>query len=89
MSTRKLLLLSSFVIMMSSACSSDIFITHNGNMPSNERISQIRVGQSRAEVHQILGAPSNVVSLDKNTYIKVTDVNADIIIKYLYERYPY
>ena len=29
------------------------------------------------------------ISLDKNTYIKVTDVNADIIIKYLYERYPY
>lgn len=29
------------------------------------------------------------ISLDKNTYIKVTDVNADNIIKYLYERYPY
>lgn len=69
MSTRKLLLLSTFVVMMSSACSSDIFITHNGNMPSNERISQVRVGQSRSEVHQILGTPSSVVSLDKNTWI--------------------
>ena len=29
------------------------------------------------------------ISLDKNTYIKVTDINADNIIKYLYERYPY
>ena len=28
------------------------------------------------------------ISLDKNTYIKVTDINADNIIKYLYERYP-
>lgn len=69
MSTRKFVLLGSFVIMMTSACSSDIFITHNGNMPSNERISQIRIGQTRAEVHQILGAPSSVVSLDKNTWI--------------------
>ena len=29
------------------------------------------------------------ISLDKNTYIKVTDINADNIIKYLYERFPY
>ena len=29
------------------------------------------------------------ISLDKNTYIKVTDINADNIIKYLFERYPY
>ena len=29
------------------------------------------------------------ISLDKNNYIKVTDINADNIIKYLYERYPY
>ncbi len=29
------------------------------------------------------------ISLDKNTFIKVTDTNADIIIKYLFERYPY
>ena len=29
------------------------------------------------------------ISLDKNTFIKVTDTNADNIIKYLFERYPY
>ena len=29
------------------------------------------------------------VSLDKGVYIHVTDENADSLIKYLYERYPY
>lgn len=29
------------------------------------------------------------VSLDKGVYINVTEKNADSLIKYLYERYPY
>ena len=29
------------------------------------------------------------VSLDKGIYINVTEENADNLIKYLYERYPY
>ncbi len=29
------------------------------------------------------------VCLDKNIYINVTENNADMIIKYIYERYPY
>ena len=29
------------------------------------------------------------ISLDKDIYIKVSDSNANNIIKYLYERYPY
>ncbi len=29
------------------------------------------------------------ISLDKGMYINVTDDNADTIIRYLYERYPY
>jgi len=29
------------------------------------------------------------VSLDKGVYINVTDENANSLIKYLYERYPY
>ena len=29
------------------------------------------------------------VSLDKGVYIHVTDKNADSLIKYLFERYPY
>jgi len=29
------------------------------------------------------------VSLDKNVFINVTDDNSDLLIKYLYERFPY
>lgn len=29
------------------------------------------------------------ISLDKNFFIKVTEFNANNLIKYLYERYPY
>ena len=29
------------------------------------------------------------ISLDKGAYIKITPNNADSIIRYLYERYPY
>ena len=29
------------------------------------------------------------ICLDKGVYINVTDKNADYLIKYLYERYPY
>jgi hypothetical protein len=29
------------------------------------------------------------ISLDENVYIKITSSNADNIIKYLFERYPY
>ena len=29
------------------------------------------------------------VSLDKDVYINVTDENADTIIRYIYERYPW
>ena len=53
MSINKVVLLSAFLMTFSSACSSDLFITHNGNMPSNERI----------------GSPSSVVSLDRNQWI--------------------
>lgn len=69
MSISKVFLLNAFLIMLSTACSNDMFITHNGNMPSNERIGQIQTGQSKATVQSILGAPSNVVSLDRNTWI--------------------
>ena len=29
------------------------------------------------------------ISLDKNIFINITEKNADILIKYLFERYPY
>lgn len=70
MSTNKLSLILCIVsIWALSACSSDTFIHHNGNMPSEERISELRRGMSEDEVLNLLGAPSSVVSLDKNTWI--------------------
>ncbi len=51
------------------SCSSDIFITHNGNMPSNDKIVLLQKGQNKAMVRQILGAPSSVNPLDNNTWI--------------------
>ncbi len=69
MSTNKMLSLLAALLLGVTGCSKDLFITHNGNMPSNERISQIEVGADKEEVSRILGAPSTVVSFDKNTWI--------------------
>ena len=30
-----------------------------------------------------------IISLDKNVYISISEKNADILIRYLFERYPY
>lgn len=68
MSINKVLFFS-LVLISLSACSKDLFITHNGNMPTNERIDQIKVGQTKYQVKSILGTPSSVVSFDKNTWI--------------------
>ena len=56
-------------IIMLEACSSDVFVTHNGNMPSNDRITMVQKGQDKARVREILGAPSSISSLDSNTWI--------------------
>ena len=29
------------------------------------------------------------ISLDENIYIKISPLNADLVIKYIFERYPY
>ncbi len=61
--------LSLMTVILLSACSNDLFLTHNGNMPSNERIAKVKVGNSKNEVITNLGAPSSVVSLDQDTWI--------------------
>ena len=72
MSTTKFLLSCSLVCFLS-ACSSaktnEWFVSHNGNMPSEERIAEVSEGDSQDKVLQVLGAPSTVVSFDKNTWI--------------------
>lgn len=67
MSIRKSVLLG--FIMLLGACSSDVFLVHNGNMPSVDKVNQVAKGQTRAEVEQILGAPSAVTSFNANTWI--------------------
>lgn len=69
MSTNKIRFLSLMMIIFITACSNDLFLTHNGNMPSNERIAKVKIGDSKHEVINQLGSPSTVVSLDQNTWI--------------------
>lgn len=69
MSINKMFFLGILLACITTGCSSDMFVTHNGNMPINERIGQLETGQSKAQVKSILGTPSNVISLDENTWI--------------------
>ena len=72
MSTSKIVL-SLFCAAALSACSTaksdEWFISHNGNMPSEERIAQIKQGNSQEDIIRVLGAPSAVVSFDANTWL--------------------
>ena len=69
MSIKKVWLFSFIVVLLTASCAKDWFTTYNGNMPSNERIAQVALGQSKEDVYANLGAPSNVVSLDRNVWI--------------------
>lgn len=69
MSINKRIFLSLLVIFSLNACSSDVFISHCGNMPSEERIAQVQKGQTKDEVLDILGAPSSVITLNQNTWV--------------------
>lgn len=69
MSINKIRLVSLMMLILVSACSNDLFLTHNGNMPSNEKIAQLKVGSTKNEVIHTLGSPSSIVSLDQNTWI--------------------
>ena len=51
------------------SCNSDLFVTHNGNMPSNDRISMVQKGQDKVRVREILGAPSSISPINSNTWI--------------------
>lgn len=68
MSRYKMFLLSLLLVFIC-ACSSDVFLMHTGNMPSEDKVSQVKVGQTQDEVHEILGSPSSVSSLDENEWI--------------------
>lgn len=69
MSTSKILFLSIMALFLTASCSKEWFTSYSGNMPANERIEQIKLGMSKKEVKEIIGIPSNVVSLDENTWL--------------------
>ncbi len=72
MSTNKILfalLCSACLASCSSTNQEKWFVTHTGNMPSEERIAKLEKGDSKNEVLSLLGAPSNVPSFDDNTWI--------------------
>lgn len=76
MSIRKILFLSLSLIL--GACSSDLFMIHNGNMPSQERIAQIKTGQTKEEVSYILGSPSLVTGLNDDNWIYMSSTTEKI-----------
>ncbi|MBP5215776.1 MAG: outer membrane protein assembly factor BamE [Alphaproteobacteria bacterium] len=67
MSIRNLFFLLSFIFC--TACSTDIFSDYNGNIPEESKIEQIKVGQTRQEVYNILGAPSITTALSDDHWI--------------------
>ena len=67
MSISQIFLLSAGILV--TACNSDTFISHTGNMPSDDKVAMVVKGQSKKDVLEVLGSPSNVVSLDKDTWI--------------------
>ncbi len=68
MSINKFLLLT-FVSLCLTSCAKDTFITYTGNMPTNDKIEQLSKGMEKEQVRQILGSPSSVVALDRDTWI--------------------
>jgi len=67
MSIRKMFFLVSALFI--SSCSSDLFLVHNGNIPSADRIAEIREGQTKQEIMNILGSPSLVTGLSDDHWI--------------------
>ena len=67
MSIRNLLFLSA--LLLNTACVGDLFLDHNGNMPEERYLQQLRTGQTKEEVYQLLGAPSLTTGLSDDHWI--------------------
>ena len=76
MSIRKIFLTG--LCLVFGACSSDFFLIHNGNMPSQERINQIKTGQSKEEVAYILGSPSLKTGLNDDNWIYMSSTTKKV-----------
>ncbi len=89
MSIRNLLFI--FALLLNTACSSDLFISHNGDVPDERYMKQLRIGQTKEEVLQLLGDPSLVTGLSDDHWIymsstirriafeKPTEIERDIV----------
>ena len=65
---------------------------YNSSFDINNNLNWEHKYSNPVELAEIIGADFNIVmwvSLDNGVYINVTTDNADSLIKYLYERYPY
>ncbi len=67
MSIRKIL--SMLIIVFCAACSSDLFITHSGNIPDANKIAQVHSGQTKEQVLDILGSPSLLTGLNGDHWV--------------------
>ena len=67
MSIRNFLFLAA--LMFNTACVGDLFLDHTGNMPEESHIKQVRLGQTKEDVYELLGAPSVVAGLSSNNWI--------------------
>ncbi len=68
MSTNKIFFLGVALLGLS-ACAKDTFTSYTGNMPSEDKIERLAPGMEREQVRELLGSPSSVVSLDRDTWI--------------------
>lgn len=71
---------------------------YDTNLEIENKLNWERLYSNPIEIAEIIAAyidNSDIFSinmwlcLDKDVYIKITEKNADFIIKYLYERFPY
>ena len=71
---------------------------YNTNLDIQDSLKWIKNYSNPIEIAEIIGIYiDNIdefflnmwISLDKNIFIKIDEKNADNIIRYLYERYPY
>ena len=76
MSIRKMFFLS--VVLVCTACSSDIFLKHNGNMPEESKVEKIAIGQTKESVQDILGNPSSVTGLSDDHWIYMTSTQKKV-----------
>ena len=71
---------------------------YNSSFDINNNLNWEHICENPIEISEIIGVfvdnyeDFNIlmwITLDKDVYINVTKENADLLIKYLYERFPY